>query len=376
MKRTNGVVAVGLLASLTMAGVACGDDEESSSSSDAGCPANLVIQTDWWPELEHGGTYQLIGPDGTADAESFIYSGPIADAYKVGGVETVEIRSGGDAVGFVGNDTLLASDDTITFAYINISDVMKTSGAVPMVAVAKTLDLDPQMIMWDPAQNDVQKPEDIATAGAQVLHFDGVSYIDYMISKGFMTADQSNPSYGGAPDTWVAEGGNFFQQGFSTNEVYKYENDIGWKDGAPAPVAYYTVGELGFNNYPAAMTVRADKLETLTPCLEVLVPKLAQAWVDFLATPKPITDALIKVNETFNTYWTLSEGLNTRGLEILEEKKIGANSPDGTYCSFDSTRVDELAGLLAPIYEAQGVEISPDLTSVYTNKFCEGAPGR
>jgi len=418
MKRSKKVAVLGLLTSFALVAAACGDDEDATTATDgaaettvaaatdtteastettaaeatdtteastettaaaggeAVCPSNMVIQTDWWPELEHGGTYNLVGPDGTADAENFIFSGPIQEQYAVGGVETVEVRAGGDAVGFVPGSSLLASDDDIIFAFINVSDIMKEAGEVPMIAVAKTLDLDPQMIMWDPTQNPVATPEDIAAAGAQVLHFDGVAYIDYMIAQGYMTAEQSNPSYGGAPDQWVAEGGNFFQQGFATNEVYKYENEIEWKDGAPADVDFYTVGDLGVPNYPAALTIRADRLDELTPCLEVFVPAMQQAWVDFLAEPKPMMDALISIAETYDTYWTLSEGLNEAGIAVLEEEGIGANSPDGTYCSFDMERIQTLADIFGPIYEADGVVLVDDLTAVVTNDFCAGAPGR
>jgi hypothetical protein len=335
-----------------------------------------VIQTDWWPELEHGGTYQLIGADGTSNADDFTYTGPIQDQYKVGGVETVEIRAGGDAVSFTPVTSLLQTDDSIMFGYVNMSDLIKDSATAPAIAVAKTLESDPQMIMWDPAQNDVQKPEDILATGAQVLHFDGVSYIDYMIAAGYMTAEQSNPSYGGAPTEWVAQGGNFFQQGFATNEVYKYENEIPWKDGAPADVSYYTVKDLGFDNYAAAMAIRADRLEEFTPCLQVLVPALQQAWVDYLADPTPITDKLVELNDVYDTYWKVSVPLNTAGFAVLEDEGMAANSPDGTYCSVDPERVQALYDILKPIYDADGVEISADPTSVYDNSFCEGAPGR
>jgi hypothetical protein len=414
MKRNKFVVTTAVVASLGLVAAACGSDDDADepadttaeepadttaeepadepadttadepadtggeeSAAEGPCPANVVVQTDWWPELEHGGTYQLIGPDGTTDAGNFTYSGPIADAYAVGGVETVEIRAGGDAVSFTPVDSLLATDDDIMFGYINMSDVIKGSGGPsPVVAVAKTLDGDPQMVMWDPDQNAVETPEDIAASNAQVLHFDGVAYIDYMIGVGYMTADQSNPSYGGAPDAWVAEGGNFFQQGFATNEVYKYENEIEWKDGAPAPVEFFTVADLGFDNYAATMAVRADRLEEFGPCLEVLVPAMQQAWVDYLADPTPVTDALIGVNETYDTYWQISEGLNTRGMELLEELEFGANSPDGTYCSFDPDRVQELYDILAPIYDEEGVTIADDPAATYDNSFCESAPGR
>jgi hypothetical protein len=335
-----------------------------------------VIQTDWWPEAEHGGTYQLIGPDGTADAETFVYSGPVQDAYKVGGVETIEIRAGGDAVGFQGGDALLAADDDIMFAYVTTSDIMKASDSVPLLAVAKTLDLDPQMIMWDPTQHTITKPEDIAATGAQLLYFDGASYVDYMVGAGYLTEDQRNPSYGGAPDQWIAEGGNYFQQGFATNEVYKYENIIEWKDGAPADVEFYTVGDLGFPNYPGVMAIRADRLEEFRPCLEVLVPALSQAWIDYFNDPTPVNDALIGVNDTYDTYWKITAELNAAAVELMDEKGFSANSPDGTYCSFDPERIQALADILTPIYEEQGVSVAQDMSTTYTNEFCEGAPGR
>jgi hypothetical protein len=380
------VATIGLLA-------ACGSDSDSASdTSDAPaattggttasdgtaaagegpCPAKLVIQTDWFPELEHGGTYQLIGPDGTADKASVSYSGPVQEQYKVGGLEEIQINT----VSFDKQNSAILLDGEADMAYINMSDVIKDSAAVDMVAIAKTLDKDPQMIMWDPEQNPIAAPEDIAAAGAQVLHFPGVAYIDYMIGQGYMTEDQSNPSYDGSDAAWVADGGNFFQQGFATNEVYKYENEIQWKDGAPAPVDYYTVADLGFDNYPAAITMMRDRAEELDECLKLLVPVMQQAWVDFLADPKPVTDAMIEINVAHDGFWTLSEGLNTAGMELVESGEFAVNSPDGTYCSFEEARVQALYDILAPIYEEQGTEIAESIDGIFTNDYCADAPGR
>ncbi len=346
--------------------------DEGTEASAAECPTELVIQTDWFPELEHGGTYQLIGPDGTADKDTVSYSGPIQEQYAVGGIETVTIRT---VNGDKSNASVLADGDA-DFAYITSSDIIKDSAAVPLIAIAKTLDQDPQMVMWDPEQNDIQAPEDIAASGAQVLHFPGTSYIDYMIAEGIMNADQSNPSYDGSDAAWVADGGNFFQQGFATNEIYKYENDIAWKDGGPADVSFYTVGDLGFENYPAAITMLQSRAEELDSCLTELVPVMQQAWIDYLNDPKPITDAMISINETHDGFWSLSEGLNEAGLALIESDGYAVNSPDGTYCSFDPERMQALYDILAPIYEEQGTEIADSVDGVYTNKYCEGAPGR
>ena len=336
------------------------------------CPEKLTIQTDWFPELEHGGTYQLIGPDGTANKDTVSYSGPVQPQYAVGGLKEIEIKT----VSFDKANSAVLLDGDADMAYINISDVIKDSAAVPMVAIAKTLDQDPQMVMWDPAQYDIQKPEDMADTGATVLHFPGTAYIDYMIGQGYITADQSNPSYDGSDAKWVADGGNLIQQGFATNEVYKYENDIAWKDGAPADVSFYTVAEMGFDNYPATITMLKSRVEELDACLTLLVPMMQQAWIDFLNDPKPITDAMIEINVTHDGFWGLSEPLNEAGIALLEEKQIAANSPDGTYCSLDPAKVAKLYEQLKPIYDEQGIEITDDVTTVYDNSYCAGAPGR
>ena len=369
MKARKTGAALGLL---LLAGtvVACGDD--SSSSGSGACPEKLRIQTDWFPELEHGGTYQLIGPNGTANKDTVSYSGPVQEKYAVGGLKEIEIGT----IKFDKQNSAQLLDGSADMAYIGIGDVIKDSAAIPMVSIMKTLDKDPQMIMWDPAQYDVKKPEDIKGTGATVLHFPGVAYIDYMIGKGYMTAEQSNPSYDGSDAKWVAESGSIFQQGFATNEVYKYENEINWKDGKPAPVAYYTVGEIGFDNYPAAMTVMQDFAKKYDECLKLLVPKMAQAWVDFYNDPKPITDKMIEINKVHDGFWGLSAGLNEAGIKLLEEKQIGANSADGTYCTLDDSRVKAMYDTVKPIYDAQGVKITDDYKSVFTDKYCKGAPGR
>jgi hypothetical protein len=374
------VASIGLLA-------ACGDDDDTGGASgtvapdstgEAGgdgtgpCPERLVIQTDWFPELEHGGTYQLIGPDGTADKNTVSYSGPVQSQYAVGGLRELQINT----VKFDKLNSAILLDGEADMAYINMSDVIKDSGAIDLVAIAKTLDKDPQMIMWDPEQNDIQSPEDIGASGARVLHFPGVAYIDYLVAQGYISADQSNPSYDGSDAAWVAAGGDFFQQGFATNEVYKYENEIEWKNGEPAPVDFYTVGDLGFDNYPAAITMMRDRAEELDECLQLLVPAMQQAWLDFLDDPKPITDTMIEINVEHDGFWTLSEELNAAGLDLVESGGFAVNSADGTYCSFEAERVQELYDILEPIYADQGTDVAASIDDFYTNEYCADAPGR
>ena len=354
--------------------VACGSDDgsNSASSGEGTCPSKLTIQTDWFPELEHGGVYQLIGANGTASKDSMSYSGPVQSAYAVGGLQEVEVLARNADM----RNSAVLVNGKADMAFISVADVIKDSAALPLVAIAKTLDKDPIMVMWDPSQFDVQKPEDLATTGASYIHFPGLAYIDYFIEKGYITADQSDPSYNGSDAAWVAASGKLLQQGFATNEIYKYENDIPWKDGAPSDVSFFTVGQLGYDNYPSSITMLQSRVTELDACLKLFIPKLAQAWVDYYNDPTPVTDKMIEINNTYDGFWRLSPELNTFGMQLLEELEIGANSPDGTYCSFDEAKVQKLYDILQPIYAAQGVEITDDVSTVYDNTYCAGAPGR
>ncbi|MED5445532.1 MAG: hypothetical protein VYC74_02805, partial [Actinomycetota bacterium] len=57
-----------------------GAAEEASSGDLATCPDPLVIQTDWFPESEHGAMYELFGSgDYSIDAENLIVSGTLHD---------------------------------------------------------------------------------------------------------------------------------------------------------------------------------------------------------------------------------------------------------------------------------------------------------
>ena len=394
--------ALALVVALGAVAAACGSDDDSSSESattdgetistdgdtvttddmadgEAVCPQNLVIQTDWWPETEHGGTYQLIGPGGETDSSLFTYSGPIDPAYAVGGIETVEIHAGGDAIEFQPVPAVMKTDQDITLGYVNTDDIIERSPTVEVTAVATTLEKNPQIIMWDPDQLDVDPsdPASIAASGVRLAHFPTATYAEWLISKGFMDEGQSDPNYGGAPDQWIADGGNFIQQGFATNEVFKYENLIDWKDGAPAPVDYVTIHDLGWQPYPAAYSVLTERLDELSPCLELLVPKLQQAWVDYLNDPAPIGDVAIEVTEAYNNYWTLSPELNARAFELFEEEGYGSNGPDGTYGNFDPERIQTLFDDFGVILENRGITLPDGYTaeSSYTNEFIDESIG-
>jgi hypothetical protein len=193
-----------------------------------------------------------------------------------------------------------------------------------------------------------------------------------------MAADQSDPNYGGAPDQWVANGGDFIQQGFATNEIYKYEQLVDWKNGAPAPVEFLLIDELGWKPYPGPYTVLTERLEELSPCLELFVPQLQQAWVDFLEDPRPIGDEIIAVTEVYNNFWTLSPELNDVAFELFDSTGVASNGPDDTYGNFDPERISIMFDQMKAVMEAEGQQLPDGYTaeSGYTNEFIDPSIGR
>src|ERR1700710_595761 len=114
---------------LTLALTACGGSDNSASAgpsgqigstnlADAGCPSTVVVQTDWNPEAEHGGLYQLLGDDTSIDAGKKRVTGTLVDGKgKSTGVK-LEVRAGGPAIGFQTVTAQMYSDKAITLGYV------------------------------------------------------------------------------------------------------------------------------------------------------------------------------------------------------------------------------------------------------------------
>ena len=89
-----------------------------------------------------------------------------------------------------------------------------------------------------------------------MLYFEGAAYMDYLLETGKLDPNQIDGSYDGSPGRFVAEQ-NLVQQGFATNEIYKYENDIPeWNK----PVEYLLIHDTGFDIYQSALSVKPEAL--------------------------------------------------------------------------------------------------------------------
>jgi hypothetical protein len=335
----------------------------------AGCPATVTIQTDWNPESEHGGQYNLLGPNPTINAQQKSVTGDLYAQGKPTGVK-VQIRSGGPAIGFQTVTSQLYKDKSITLGYLSTDEQVSLSATNPTVAVLAGLQKSPQIIQWSPQEHPGWKTiADIGKTSTKVLYFEGASYMDYLTGKGILKKSQIDGSYDGTPTEFVGSKGKFAVQGFATSEPYTYQHEVkAWGK----PMKYQLIADAGFNFYQQALGVRKAALPGLTKCLTKLVPILQQSIVDFVEKPAATNALILKLVTAYNNGWVYTPGV--AAYAVATEKKLGivANDPATGYLgSFDTARVQQLIGILKPIYSKTGKKLAADLTpaTLTTNQF-------
>lgn len=340
----------------------------------AACPANIVIQTDWNPESEHGHLYSLLGDSYEFNADAKSVSGPLMASGEYTGVN-VEIRAGGPAIGFSTVTSQMYTDDTITLGYANTDEAVQLSADMPTTAVFAPLDKNPQMIMWDPeTYPDVSTIAELGATGAIVRYFGGSAWMEYMVQQGILSADQIDGSYDGAPANFVAAAGADAQQGFASAEPYIYQNEI---DSWGKPVAYQLINDAGWEIYQAAVSVRTGDLADLTPCLEQLVPVLQQAEVDYFASPDSTTALILAAIEEYDNGWVYSEGVADFSVETMLGDGIVSNGDNATLGDFNADRMKKVFDVAVPLFTGLGNVPAEGLTvdDIYTNEFIDEAIG-
>ncbi len=326
-----------------------------------------MIQTDWYATPERAAAYQLIGANGTVDKKKGTYSGALAGA----GVD-VEVRLGGPFIGFQPVPALMYQDPSIYLGYVATDDAVQGADRFPTMAVVAPLDINPQIMMWDPATYKINEWADVAKTKAKLVYVEGMPFMDYLVSKGFVTASQKDASFDGTPSRFVAEGGKLIQQGYASNEPYRWEHDVpGWKK----PVKFLLVHESGYQIYPQGVAVRSSQLAGDKACLKALVPMIQKAQIDYIASPDATNGALLKIAQTLGDGPPVTANGNANAVVVMKDLHLVGNGPDATLGNFDMARVDATIALLRPIFAARGVKVPEKLSAadIVTNEFVDPA---
>ena len=338
------------------------------------CPDPVVVQSSWFPQAEHGAVYQLLGANYQVDGAHKRVTGPLTVRGKSTGIR-LQIRAGGPAVGNQTAAALMYQDPSITLGMMNPDQIIQLSKGQPVVGVVAPMELDPQIILWDPKSHpDWHTIADIGQTDSKVFYFQGNTYMDYLLGSGILRRSQVDGSYDGSPAAFVASGGKIAVQAYATNEPYLYEHEIkAWGKR----VAYQLVYDTGYPNYANVLAVRTDRRASLDGCLHRLVPMLQQAQVDFMANPGPAIDLMVTLDGAYKTGFVYSKGNAEFAVAQMRQLGIVANGGDPTLGNFDVGRLDRLIAITQPIFAGQHKPIKQGLgpVDVATNAYINDSIG-
>ena len=360
-----GLVAA-LAVGLSIAQAAPGSATAVVSPLKKACGDKIVVQTDWFPEPEHGALYQLAGTNGAIDAKKGWYTGQIGTT----GVR-LEIRAGGPFTGFQQPISQMYQDSSITLGYVNSDEAIQLSKKLPTVAIVAPLEFSPQILMWNGQKLNINRFQDIGNSGAKVLVFEGGVWIDYLINRGWISKSQVDTSFDGSPTRFVTSDGSIVQQGFATSEPYQYEFDIKqWGK----PVKFLMIKNSGYVPYAEPLAAKPDVVQKKKACFKLLVPLVQKAQVDYMANPKPVNDKLVQIVTEQKTFWVLTSAGNAWNTQQQRKLGIVQNGPNCTLGDFNLKRMQQLINLLLPIYQKKGLDTyDPSLkaATISTNEFID-----
>ncbi len=383
------LLAAALVAALTAGcssgGAEPGEGGQSAAAPGAGdrdlrgaCPATIVVQTSWFAQVEHFVAYQLLGRGYTVDAGRKRVTGPLVSGGRDTGVR-IEIRAGGPAIGFQQVSAQMYADRSITLGMVPLDEAIQNSKDQPVTGVMAPYDVDPLVLMWDPARHpDFSGIRDIGRTDTRVLFFAGErTYMDYLLGTGQLRQSQVDGSYDGSPDRLVASRGRLVVQGFATSEPWKWENEV------PAwgrPLQYALVSDSGYPNYRNLLAVRSGERSALAGCLRRLVPILQRATVDFMAEPDPVIATVLSIVDRTRQAYTDSVDRSRHAVDVMREEGLVTNGRTPMIGDFDTApngRVDRLIRIDTPIFAGQRKELRPGLvpTDLATNEFLDPAIG-
>lgn len=333
------------------------------------CPANVAIQLQWQPQSDMGAVFGMLGPGYRVDTEEKSVTGPLVAGGKDTGVD-LTLKSGGPAIGFQSVPSQLYVDDALTMGIVHGDQLVAAAADQPVVGVTPLLKYSPAILMWDRQSHpDWQTVADIGRSDATVVVSKDQIFPQWMVAKGMLKPTQIDTSYDGAPARFVGDP-TLAQQGFANSEPYTYEHDTpAWNK----PVAYGLVKDVGYDIYASNMSVRADKLDSLAPCLKKLIPIIQQAGVDYAASPEAVNATIVDVVAQDDTYSPYSAGEAAFSAHLLVEKGLLAAEDNGAFGVYDEARTARNVADLRAVLAATGNAVPADLTGndLFTNRFSD-----
>lgn len=343
------------------------------------CPNPLVIQKDWLAQSEHGGLYQLIGGGGVMSRGR--YRGPLGAT----GIDLI-ILEGGGGVGLGDGETaysaLYMGNSRARLrphlAAHDLDNALIFSARFPAVGVVAMLEKSPSVLFWDRATypkgfRSIADLKALTASKSAKIYVSTTrrTYARYLLSRG-IPKDGFVEGYRGDGENFVSHNGAWLNQGSVTNEVYQFAHGRKWAK----PIDYLMIADLGYDIYPAMLSVATPRMAELAPCLQKLVPLLQQAQVDYIRGPAEVNDLLFRFNDAGMgaPFWRTSRDLLAYAVPAQLKTGVVSNGGNRTLGDFDMNRVNGLLNTLRPSLDIRAKK-NLKAEDVVTNRFIDPSIG-
>lgn len=227
----------------------------------------ITLQTDWYPQPEMGGFYE-------AQRQGL---------YRQAGLE-VTIEPGGPTI--VGEQ--MVATNAAQFAMGSSDKVLTSvSQGIPLVAVAATMQQDPQGLMVH-AASAVKTFADLE--GHTIAAKPGSTWFQYLLKRFALKNVREIPATYSVAN--FLEDPNYIQQAFVTSEPYFAEK-------AGAPVRTMLISSTGYQPYRVIFTSRRFMMEH-PELVQRFVDASMAGWKAYLADPTMVDAELQKLNPALN----------------------------------------------------------------------------
>ena len=258
----------------------------------AGGLTQVILQTDWYPQPEHGGFY---------DAQ-------IRGYYKEEGLD-VTILPGGP---YNNSDQQVASG-AVQFAMGSSDHVLQViPNGAPLVAIGATMQRDPQAVMVH-ADSPVHTFQDL-DGHAVAIRLGASTWFDYLVQRYHLKNVRELPATYSVAN--FLQDPQYMQQIFVTSEPFFVRQ-------AGVPIRTLLISDTGYNPYRVFVTSRSF-LQEHPDVVGKFVRASLRGWRDYLKNPDDINAAIGKLNPA------MSKAQMQFSYEALRDQHfITGNAPNG-----------------------------------------------
>jgi NitT/TauT family transport system substrate-binding protein len=230
----------------------------------------ITLQADWYPQPEHGGFYTALAKGYYRDEGldlDIVPGGPFAVASK-------QVAAGAAQFGMDSSDHLLEA----------------VSGGQPLIAVAATMQRDPQgiMVRKDSPIHSFADLEDHTVAVKS-----GSTWFEFLVKRYHLNGVREIPATYSVAN-FVADP-QYVQQAFATSEPF-------FAQRAGIETRVLLTSDAGYNPYRVMFTTR-DFLKQHPDIVAKFVRASLRGWRDYLNDPAAAHAVILKLNPALNPEW-------------------------------------------------------------------------